>query len=244
MNNTILSIKNITKDYKSVRALKGVSLDITKGEVILLIGPSGCGKSTFLRTINGLESLNGGEILFHGQPVLATDKSIRDVREKIGMVFQEFNLFPHLSVIKNITISPSHVLKESKEVALEKARKLLAKVGLQDKENAYPHELSGGQKQRVAIARTLAMEPEVILFDEPTSALDPEMVKEVVDVMLSLAQEGMTMVVVSHEMGFAQRAADKVIFMEDGQIIEEGSPQKIFHDAEKERTRLFLQHVL
>ena len=240
----IIHIENAVKNFGTVHALRGVNLDIAKGEVVLIIGPSGSGKSTMLRSINRLETLSSGEILINGNSVTAKDSDIRKIREEVGMVFQSFNLFPHITAIENITMAPLTVKKITKKEAYESGLKLLARVGLADKENAYPSQLSGGQQQRVAIARALAMNPEVILFDEPTSALDPEMIKEVLDVMLDLAKEGMTMIVVSHEMGFAKAAADRVIFMDEGNIIEEGTPEEIFSSPKEERTKIFLEHIL
>ena len=239
-----ISIKNAVKHFGSVKALNGASLDIKAGEVVLVIGPSGSGKSTLLRSVNRLEFLTSGDIAIDGASVTDPKGDIRQIREEVGMVFQDFNLFPHLSVLDNITLSPRHVKKENKASAEENARRLLKMVGLAEKEKAYPGQLSGGQKQRVAIARALAMNPKVMLFDEPTSALDPEMVKEVLDVMLELAREGMTMMVVSHEMGFARAAADRVVFMDDGQIIESGTPEDIFDHPKEDRTKTFLKHIL
>jgi len=240
----IIHIENAIKNFGEVHALRGVNLDIAQGEVVLIIGPSGSGKSTLLRSVNRLETLSSGEILINDNSVTAADSDIRKIREEVGMVFQSFNLFPHLTAIENITMAPLTVKKITKKEAYENGLKLLARVGLSDKENAYPSQLSGGQQQRVAIARALAMNPEVILFDEPTSALDPEMIKEVLDVMLDLAKEGMTMIVVSHEMGFAKAAADRVIFMDEGNIIEEGTPESIFSSPKEERTIRFLEHIL
>ncbi|MCD6397685.1 MAG: amino acid ABC transporter ATP-binding protein [Spirochaetaceae bacterium] len=240
----IIHIENAVKNFGEVHALRGVNLDIAKGEVVLIIGPSGSGKSTLLRSVNRLETLSSGEILINNDSVTAADSDIRKIREEVGMVFQSFNLFPHITAIENIIMAPLTVKKINKKEAYENGLKLLARVGLADKENAYPSQLSGGQQQRVAIARALAMNPEVILFDEPTSALDPEMIKEVLDVMLDLAKEGMTMMVVSHEMGFAKAAADRVIFMDEGNIIEEGTPEAIFSSPKEERTKIFLEHIL
>lgn len=239
-----IEIKNAVKSFGSVKALRGVSLTVKKGEVVLVIGPSGSGKSTLLRSVNRLERLDSGEIFIDGESVTDPNADIRHIREEVGMVFQSFNLFPHLSVIDNITLAPINVLKKTKEEAIDIARRLLAKVGLSDKEKAWPEQLSGGQQQRVAIARALAMNPKVMLFDEPTSALDPEMIKEVLDVMTELAREGMTMLVVSHEMGFARAAANRIIFMDAGQIIEEAPPEIFFTSPREERTRKFLEHIL
>ena len=240
----IIEIKNAVKNFGAVRALRGVSLDVAVGEVVLIIGPSGSGKSTLLRCVNRLEQLDSGSILIEGQSVTDPKSDIRLIREKVGMVFQSFNLFPHLSVLDNITLAPMEVLKMPKEEAHAKAKELLAKVGLSDKVAAWPEQLSGGQQQRVAIARALAMSPKVMLFDEPTSALDPEMIKEVLDVMTDLANEGMTMLVVSHEMGFARAAADRIIFMDAGQIVEEAPPETFFSSPREQRTKDFLSHIL
>ena len=239
-----IEIKGAYKTFGTVQALRGVDLDVKKGEVVLVIGPSGSGKSTLLRSINRLELLDSGSISIDGDSVTDAKSDIRHIREEVGMVFQSFNLFPHLSVMDNLTLAPTVVLKQGKEEATEKARKLLAKVGLSDKEKAWPEQLSGGQQQRVAIARALAMNPKVMLFDEPTSALDPEMIKEVLDVMTDLAREGMTMLVVSHEMGFARAAAHRIIFMDAGQIVEEAPPETFFTSPREERTRRFLEHIL
>jgi len=239
-----IEIKDAVKNFGSVHALRGVSLDVQGGEVVLIIGPSGSGKSTLLRCVNRLEQLDSGSILIDGESVTNPKADIRLIREKVGMVFQSFNLFPHLSVLDNITLAPVAVLKTPKEEAQAMARALLAKVGLSDKEKAWPEQLSGGQQQRVAIARALAMNPKVMLFDEPTSALDPEMIKEVLDVMTNLANEGMTMLVVSHEMGFARAAADRIIFMDAGQIVEEAPPETFFSSPREQRTKDFLDHIL
>jgi polar amino acid transport system ATP-binding protein len=226
-------------------ALKDVSMNVTPGEVVLVIGPSGSGKSTLLRCINRLESLSSGDIWIDDICVSDSKTDIRKVREEAGMVFQSFNLFPHLDALGNVALSPIVVKGLSKPEARERARRLLGRVGLADKERAYPAQLSGGQQQRVAIARALAMEPHVMLFDEPTSALDPEMIKEVLDVMLALAEEdGMTMLVVSHEMGFARAAASRVVFMDEGEIVEIGTPEKLFTNPDEERTKRFLKHIL
>jgi polar amino acid transport system ATP-binding protein len=225
-------------------AVKDVNLTVDRGEVVLVIGPSGSGKSTLLRCINRLENLTSGAIWIDNICVTDTKADIRKVREEVGIVFQSFNLFSHLTALRNIALAPIVVKGMRKEKAYEKARGLLERVGLSDKAESYPSELSGGQQQRVAIARALAMDPHIMLFDEPTSALDPEMIKEVLDVMLALAKEGMTMLVVSHEMGFAKAAAHRVVFMDEGEVIEEGTPKKIFMNAEQERTRRFLKHIL
>ena len=225
-------------------AVKNLSLTVHKGEVVLIIGPSGSGKSTLIRCINRLENLSSGSIWIDEICVTDPKTDIRKVREEVGMVFQSFNLFPHLDALHNIALAPLVVKGTQKREAYERARNLLRRVELEDKADCYPGELSGGQQQRVAIARALAMDPHVMLFDEPTSALDPEMIKEVLDVMLALAKEGMTMLVVSHEMGFARAAANRVIFMDGGQIIEEGSPEKIFDNSIEERTARFLEHIL
>jgi len=239
-----IEIIDAVKSFGSVKALQGVSITVKKGEVVLIIGPSGSGKSTLLRSVNRLERLDSGRILIDGESVTDPGADIRHIREEVGMVFQSFNLFPHLTVLDNITLAPICVLKKNKDEAIETARRLLEKVGLSDKEKAWPEQLSGGQQQRVAIARALAMNPKVMLFDEPTSALDPEMIKEVLDVMTELAREGMTMLVVSHEMGFARAAAHRIIFMDAGQIVEEAPPETFFTSPREERTRKFLEHIL
>ena len=232
-----------TQDEK-IRALDGVSAEIHKGEVVVVIGPSGSGKSTFLRCLNLLELPTGGRILFDGVDITDKNCNINLHRQKMGMVFQHFNLFPHMTILKNMTIAPMQLLHKSKEEAEKTALELLGRVGLADRANAYPSQLSGGQKQRVAIVRALAMQPEVMLFDEPTSALDPEMVGEVLEVMQELAKSGMTMVVVTHEMGFAREVADRVLFMADGKLLEEGTPDEIFTHPKSERLRDFLAKVL
>jgi polar amino acid transport system ATP-binding protein len=239
----IIHIENVTKCFGNVEALKGVSLDVQKGEVIMIIGPSGSGKSTFLRCINRLEEYDKGSIVVDGIP-LDTTKHINQVRTEVGMVFQQFNLFPHLTVIDNITLAQKVVRKRDKAEAKKVALELLVKVGIPEKADVYPGQLSGGQQQRVAIARALAMNPKIMLFDEPTSALDPEMIQEVLDVMLTLAREGMTMVVVSHEMGFARAAANRAILMDDGLIVEEAPPDILFSNPKEERTKAFLSKVL
>lgn len=239
-----ISIRGARKTYGKVEALRGVDLEVTKGEVVLIIGPSGSGKSTLLRSVNRLERLDSGTIYIDGDCVTDEKADIRQIREEVGMVFQSFNLFPHLSVTQNITLAPTSVKKVSAVEAEETALRLLKKVGLSDKAQAFPDQLSGGQQQRVAIARALAMNPKVMLFDEPTSALDPEMIKEVLDVMTALAKEGMTMLVVSHEMGFARAAANRVIFMDQGQMIESAPPDEFFTHPKEERTKRFLEHIL
>jgi len=240
----VINIKNLHKTFGKNEVLKGIDLDVNAGEVVVIIGPSGSGKSTFLRCLNLLEQPTAGSIEFEGKNLLDKDTDIDALRQKMGMVFQNFNLFPHKTVLDNLTISPVKVKKETPEAAKEKALALLEQVGLKDKATSYPSSLSGGQQQRVAIARALAMNPDVMLFDEPTSALDPEMVGEVLAVMKALAVEGMTMVVVTHEMGFAREVADRVIFMDAGIIQEEGTPEEIFGQPKNPRTQDFLRKVL
>ena len=240
----MIKIKNIKKKFGKNEVLKGIDLNINKGEIVAILGPSGSGKSTFLRCINLLESPNEGEIIFNNENILDKKSDINKVRENIGMVFQNFNLFPNMTVLENITLAPIKVKNIKKEDATEDALYLLNRVGLIDKQNEYPQNLSGGQKQRIAIARALAMKPDVMLFDEPTSALDPEMVKEVLDVMTELAKEGMTMVVVTHEIGFAKEIATKVVFMDEGNILEEGCPNEVFNKPKNLRTKQFLDKVL
>jgi len=240
----VIHVNNLYKSYGKNEVLKGIDEHIKKGEVVVVIGPSGSGKSTFLRCINLLEVPTKGNIIFEGNDITDKKVDINKVREKMGMVFQTFNLFPHKNVLDNITISPIKVKKQSKEKAVEKAYELLEMVGLKDKAEAYPNSLSGGQKQRIAIARALAMEPDVMLFDEPTSALDPEMVGEVLNVMKGLAKKGMTMVVVTHEMGFAREVGDRILFMDNGKILEEGTPEEIFNNPKNPRTVDFLSKVL
>ena len=240
----MIHVKNLHKYFGENEVLKGVNDQIKKGEVVVVIGPSGSGKSTFLRCLNLLEEPTKGEIIFEGQNITGENININKIREKMGMVFQQFNLFPHKTILENITIAPINVKNKSKAEAEEKARDLLKKVGLLDKADAYPASLSGGQKQRIAIARALAMEPDVMLFDEPTSALDPEMVGEVLNVMKDLAKEGMTMVVVTHEMGFAREVGDRILFMDGGNIVEQGTPEEIFDNPKNPRTQDFLSKVL
>ena len=245
-SDVIISINDLKKYYDDgeVKALDGVTTDIRKGEVVVVIGPSGSGKSTFLRSLNLLERPTNGTITFDGQDIMSRTTDINQLRQKMGMVFQHFNLFPHLTILKNMTLAPMKLRKMSKDAAEKKALALLERVGLADRANAYPSQLSGGQKQRIAIVRALAMDPEVMLFDEPTSALDPEMVGEVLEVMKDLAKAGMTMVCVTHEMGFAREVATRVIFMDCGKIIEENTPEEIFNNPQNERLRTFLEKVL
>ena len=240
----MIQVSNLQKKFDKLHVLKGIDSKIEQGEVIVVIGPSGSGKSTFLRCLNLLEEPSGGEIIFEGNSITDKRNNINKLREKMGMVFQQFNLFPHMTVMDNITLSPMKVKKFSKEKVQDIAMGLLKRIGLEDKANVYPNQLSGGQKQRIAIARALAMSPDVMLFDEPTSALDPEMVGEVLDVMRELAAEGMTMVVVTHEMGFAKEVGSRVLFMDDGKIVEEGSPKEIFDNPKHVRTKDFLGKVL
>ena len=242
---TLIQVENLTKTFGgSVHALNGVSTDIKKGEVVCVIGPSGSGKSTFLRCLNRLEDPTDGRIIFAGEDLMNPKTDIDMHRQKMGMVFQHFNLFPHMSILRNMTIAPMKLQKRGREEAEGQAMKLLERVGLADRANAYPSQLSGGQKQRIAIVRALCMNPEVMLFDEPTSALDPEMVGEVLNVMRDLAKEHMTMVVVTHEMGFAREVSDRVIFMAEGKIVEEGTPEEIFTAPKTERLQTFLSKVL
>jgi polar amino acid transport system ATP-binding protein len=243
-NNAIIEIKDLYKYFGEVQALRGVSLVVERGKVVVIVGPSGSGKSTLLRCINHLEVETDGEIWVDGMRLNEKNKNINDIRAEIGMVFQLFNLFPHLTAIENIVLAQHVVRKRSKAEALTVARQQLERVGISEKADVYPGQLSGGQQQRVAIARALAMNPKIMLFDEPTSALDPEMIKEVLDVMLDLAKEGMTMVCVTHEMGFARAAADEVIFMDQGLIVERGKPGVIFENPHEERTKLFLSQIL
>ena len=244
MSEVLIKVENLSKAYGDNVILKDVNMQIEKGEVIAIIGPSGCGKSTFIRTLNQLEKLTDGAIYLDGEDITKKGVDIDDVRRRVGMVFQHFNLFPHLTIQKNLTLAPVKLGLMSQEEADEKAKELLTRVGLVDKATAYPDSLSGGQKQRIAIARTLAMNPEVILFDEPTSALDPEMVKEVLSLMKELADDGMTMVVVTHEMGFAKEVADRVLFFDEQGIKEQGSPKEIFENPKSQRLQDFLSKVL
>ncbi len=245
-DNIIIEVTGLKKHYRdgTIRALDGVDMRIRKGEVIVIIGPSGSGKSTYLRSLNLLELPTDGEILFEGESITAPHVNINRHRQKMGMVFQHFNLFPNMTVLRNMTIGPQKLLRKSKQQAQEKAYAMLERVGLRDRADAYPSQLSGGQKQRIAIVRALCMEPDVMLFDEPTSALDPEMVGEVLDVMKELAHEGMTMVVVTHEMGFAREVGTRVVFMDSGIIVEEGAPAQMFDNPQSDRLKGFLAKVL
>lgn len=243
-NDNIIQIRDVYKRFRHVEALNGVSLDVRQGEVVFIFGPSGGGKSTLLRCVNQLEKVDSGEIIVDGIRVTDPHADLDMLRAEVGMVFQLFNLFPHLTVLQNITLAQEKVRKRPKEECVERAYALLRRVGLPEKVNAYPGQLSGGQKQRVAIARALAMDPKIMLFDEPTSALDPEMIREVLDVMLDLAREGMTMVVVSHEMGFARAAADRMVFLEGGRVVEIATPEALFANPKEERTRRFLSQIL
>ena len=240
----MIKVKNLHKTFGDLNVLAGIDEHITQGEVVVVIGPSGSGKSTFLRCLNLLEKPTDGEIFIDDEQINSKKANVNLIRQKMGMVFQQFNLFPHLTIIDNITLAPVLLKKMSKEDAVKKGMELLSRVGLSDKADAYPNQLSGGQKQRVAIARALAMEPEIMLFDEPTSALDPEMVGEVLDVMKDLAKSGMTMVVVTHEMGFAREVATRVLFMDQGVIMESGTPDEVFGNPQNERTVKFLSKVL
>jgi ABC-type polar amino acid transport system ATPase subunit len=240
----MITVRNLHKSFGSLEVLKGVDCEIREGEVVCVIGPSGSGKSTFLRCLNRLEEITSGEVIVFDTNIADPRVNLNAIRTEVGMVFQRFNLFPHMSVLDNITLAPGKVRKVDKQTAKEKAMELLRKVGLSEKANAFPNQLSGGQQQRVAIARALAMNPKVLLFDEPTSALDPEMVGEVLDVMKALAKEGMTMVVVTHEMGFAREVGDRVLFMDQGYIMEEGKPEQLFGNPKNERTQNFLSKVL
>ena len=240
----MINVENLSKNFGDLKVLKNISTTVNKGEVISIIGPSGSGKSTFLRCINKLEEPTEGHIYIDGMDLMDKNTDINKIRERVGMVFQHFNLFPNMTVLENLTLSPTMVKKESKEEAEKYALYLLEKVGLSDKASSYPTQLSGGQKQRIAIARALAMKPEVILFDEPTSALDPEMIKEVLDVMRDLAKEGMTMLIVTHEMGFARNVGNRILFMDNGEIIEDCSPKDFFENPTNDRIKDFLNKVL
>ncbi len=241
---TIIKVENVTKQFPGTKALDNVSNEIKKGEVVVVIGPSGSGKSTFLRCLNLLETPTQGQIYFEGADITDPKNNINQLRQKMGMVFQQFNLFPHMTVLKNLTLAPTKLLKISGDEAVKNAMELLKRVGLEEKADAYPNQLSGGQKQRIAIVRALCMKPDVMLFDEPTSALDPEMVGEVLEVMKSLANENMTMVVVTHEMGFAREVASRVIFMESGRILEENNPKDFFENPKSDRLKSFLDKVI
>ena len=240
----LIQVDELNKSFGKLHVLQGITTDIKKGEVVVIIGPSGSGKSTFLRCLNLLEKPTGGHICFEGTDITSRKTNINIHRQKMGMVFQQFNLFPHMTVLRNMTLAPMKLLKKSKEDAEAKALELLKVVGLEDRADAYPNQLSGGQKQRIAIVRALCMEPDVMLFDEPTSALDPEMVGEVLDVMKKLAENGMTMICVTHEMGFAREVASRVIFMDEDKIIEQGTPHEIFDSPKSERLQSFLAKVL
>lgn len=243
-NETLIMVDGLEKAFGEIEVLKGINTEIKKGEVVCIIGPSGSGKSTFLRTLNLLEAPTGGQIFFDGIDITAPKTDINVHRQKMGMVFQQFNLFPHMTVLKNMTLAPIKLLNIPKKEAEERAMKLLERVGLSDRASSYPSQLSGGQKQRVAIVRALCMQPDVMLFDEPTSALDPEMVGEVLEVMKALANEGMTMAVVTHEMGFAKEVADRVLFIDQGIIMEEGTPDEVFSNPKSERLKDFLSKVI
>ena len=240
MAETLLKIENLTKEYEGQKILDGINLEVKQGDVLVVVGPSGCGKSTLLRCINALEPIQGGTIKLQGMDIRKGSKNITTLRQKIGMVFQSYELFPHLTVIDNITLAPVKVQKRDKAEVRKEAMELLARVGLADKAKSYPRQLSGGQKQRVAIVRALCMHPEILLFDEVTAALDPEMVREVLDVMLDLAKQGKTMIIVTHEMQFAKAVADKVIFIDQGKIVEEAAPAEFFEHPKTERARQFL----
>ena len=240
MAETLLKIENLTKEYEGQKILDGINLEVKQGDVLVVVGPSGCGKSTLLRCINALEPIQGGTIKLQGMDIRKGSKNITTLRQKIGMVFQSYELFPHLTVLDNITLAPVKVQKRDKAEAQKEAMELLERVGLADKAKSYPRQLSGGQKQRVAIVRALCMHPEILLFDEVTAALDPEMVREVLDVMLDLAKQGKTMLIVTHEMQFAKAVADKVIFIDQGKIVEEAAPDKFFEHPETERAKQFL----
>ncbi len=240
----MIDVRGLNKSFGDLQVLRDVTMHVDRGEVVVIIGPSGSGKSTLLRCVNRLETADSGEVVVDGQSLTDRRLDVNALRKDIGVVFQSFNLFPHLTVLRNLTLAPTRVRKLDRRAAEERARQLLAKVGIPEKADARPTQLSGGQQQRVAIARALAMDPKVMLFDEPTSALDPEMIKEVLDVMKALARDGMTMMVVSHEMGFAREVADRVIFMDHGEIVEEAPPSRFFSEPEQERTKRFLNTIL
>lgn len=244
MTETLIKIEGLTKEFSTTKALDNINAEIRQGEVVAVIGPSGSGKSTFLRCLNLLEEPTSGHIFFEGSDITDPKNNINKLRQRMGMVFQQFNLFPHMSILQNLILAPTKLQGKTKEQATQKAMELLKRVGLDDRANSYPTQLSGGQKQRIAIVRALCMEPDVMLFDEPTSALDPEMVGEVLEVMRDLAKDNMTMVVVTHEMGFAREVATRVIFMEKGQIIEENEPKEFFDSPKSERLKEFLEKVL
>ena len=240
MKHELIKIESVVKEFGDNRVLDGLSLSVREGEVVVIVGPSGCGKSTLLRCINGLEPIQGGEITFRGQKVDGNSRSIVGIRQKVGMVFQNYELFPHMTILENIVLSPVLVQKRGRKEVEEEAMQLLSRVSLEEKRDSFPRELSGGQKQRVAIVRALCMHPEVLLFDEVTAALDPEMVREVLDVMLTLARQGRTMVIVTHEMSFAKAVADRVVFIDEGNIVEEGSPEEFFEHPGTDRAKRFL----
>jgi glutamate transport system ATP-binding protein len=240
----LLEVRDVHKSFDDLEVLRGVTMTIDAGEVVVLIGPSGSGKSTLLRCANGLEPIDSGDVIFDGRSVPAAGKDLNKIRTEIGMVFQQFNLFPHMTVVRNITLGPTEVKGIAKAEAEKRAHQLLERIGIPEKADAYPAELSGGQQQRVAIARALAMDPKLMMFDEPTSALDPEMISEVLDVMADLARDGMTMLVVTHEMGFARAAANRIAFMDAGKIVEEASPDRFFREAVNDRTKAFLAKIL
>ncbi|SMM98834.1 ABC-type polar amino acid transport system, ATPase component [uncultured Candidatus Thioglobus sp.] len=244
MNENIIEISNLNKWYGDFHALKNININVKKGEIIVICGPSGSGKSTLIRCVNFLEKFQEGSIIVDGAVLSDNVNKIRKVRSMTSMVFQDFNLFPHLNIIDNLTLAPIWVHKENKQQAIEKSFKLLERVGIRDQAEKYPNQLSGGQQQRVAIARSLCTSPKIMLFDEPTSALDPEMISEVLEVMVELAKEGMTMLCVTHEMGFAQKVADRIIFMDEGQIVESNTPDNFFNNPESERLKLFLNQIL
>jgi ABC-type polar amino acid transport system ATPase subunit len=241
---SLLEFRDVHKSFGDLHVLRGVTMNVRPADVVVLIGPSGSGKSTLLKCANALEQIDGGEVIFDGRPVTHTGREVNRIRAQIGMVFQQFNLFPHLTVLRNITLGPTEVRKIPKHEAEQRARQLLERVGIPEKADGYPAELSGGQQQRVAIARALAMDPKLMMFDEPTSALDPEMIAEVLEVMADLAREGMTMLVVTHEMGFARAAANRICFMDGGVIVEEAPPDRFFREAANPRTRAFLDRIL